>query len=87
MSDVVEHMLAPGEKMVYIARHPLLTYLPDLCDDVKQPELIEVANNHIADICNVWMSTAATGSALHFDSPDNLLVWLFGDKQVLFRPL
>ena len=86
LPDVVEHMLAPGEKMVYIAQHPLVTYLPDLCDDVKQPELIEVANKHTADICNVWMGTAATGPALHFDSPDNLLVQLVGDKQVLLLP-
>ena len=50
LSDVVEHMLAPGEKMVYMAQHPLLTYPPDLGDDVKQPELIEVANNQTADI-------------------------------------
>ncbi|CDF40389.1 unnamed protein product [Chondrus crispus] len=73
---------AAGRRL-YMAQHPLFDYVPALEDDVRQPEYIRVAGKSRADLTNVWMGTAGSGSNLHFDSADNLLVQIVGEKRVV----
>lgn len=68
---------------VYMAQHPLLDYIPALRDDISQPRYINAAAKNTADLVNLWIGSAGTGTKLHFDSADNILVQLVGRKKIL----
>ena len=94
LRDVLERMLdgdhsatAEQRGSVYLAQHPLLDYLPELARDISQPEYMAVARKEKADLINLWLGSRSTGSKLHFDSADNFLVQIVGQKRVvLFSP-
>lgn len=72
---------------VYLAQHPLLDYIPALEEDIKQPKYIAAVGKSKADVINLWMGSASTGSKLHFDTADNILVQVAGHKKlVLISP-
>lgn len=73
----------PPDGTVYLAQHPIFDYIPELKADIKQPHLLQVANKTVADVINVWMGSATSGSKLHYDSADNFLVQLVGHKTVV----
>ncbi|KAI0564457.1 Cupin-like protein [Gracilaria domingensis] len=75
------------QEEVYMAQHPILNYVPTLREDVKTPEYLKVVDKTKADLVNMWMGSSGTGTKLHFDSADNILVQLVGSKQlVLIEP-
>lgn len=64
--------------VAYLAQHPLLDQIPELCRDIEiHPRLC--GNPPFAR--NIWMGTGGTRTPLHFDS-DNLLVQIVGYKYV-----
>lgn len=92
MSSVLRAMLRTegnefGLGKVYLAQHPLFDYIPRLAQDITHPKYVAVGGSEKAELVNVWMGTAGTGTRLHFDSMDNLLVQVVGWKRVtLFAP-
>jgi hypothetical protein len=65
--------------VAYLAQHPLLDQIPELCRDiVMHPRLCGNPPN----ACNIWMGTGGTRTPLHFDSYDNLLVQIVGYKYI-----
>lgn len=84
LGDVLRKMReSDGKESIYMAQHPLFDYLPQLEHDVVQPKYMLVVGKERADLTNVWMGTEGSGSKLHFDSADNLLVQIVGEKMVV----
>lgn len=86
LSYVLEEMLRKpdeGNAAVYLAQHPLFDYIQTLAEDIEHPGYMEIVGKRQADLTNVWMGTAGSGSKLHFDSADNILVQVVGEKQVV----
>lgn len=71
-----------GDEVKYLAQHPLLDYIPELRADMRAPTFVHGDPR----IINVWMGTAGSGSALHYDTYDNFLVQLSGVKVVVLVP-
>lgn len=89
LGEVLEMMLrqsGDATETVYLAQHPLFNYIPQLEADIKHPQYMQVVGKTHADLVNVWMGTAGSGSKLHYDSADNLLVQLVGEKKVVLVP-
>ncbi|CAN8069403.1 unnamed protein product [Agarophyton chilense] len=68
---------------IYMAQHPVLNYIPDLRNDVRTPQYLNVVGKTEADLVNLWMGSSGTGTKLHFDSADNILVQLVGHKEIV----
>lgn len=75
-----------SEATVYLAQHPIFNYIPSLESDIEHPSVIQVAGKSVADVVNIWMGSASSGSKLHYDSADNILVQLVGCKTVVLIP-
>jgi Cupin-like domain len=69
---------------MYMAQHPLSTYMPVLCSDFEVPVWTVAAGDDakVNAVINFWLGSAETGSRLHYDSQDNLLVQAVGRKRV-----
>ncbi|VEU42810.1 unnamed protein product [Pseudo-nitzschia multistriata] len=64
-------------QIAYLAQHPFLDQVSDLCKDIDMnPYGVQPTN------INIWMGTGGTRTPLHFDSYDNLLIQLVGAKYV-----
>lgn len=75
---------ADDEESVYLAQHPLFDYIPELQNDVRIPRFVEAGGKGAnVDVINLWMGTSGSGSKLHFDSADNILVQVVGRKTVI----
>lgn len=75
---------AEDEESVYLAQHPLFDYIPELQNDVHIPRFVEAGGKGAnVDLINLWMGTSGSGSKLHFDSADNILVQVVGRKTVI----
>lgn len=75
---------AEDEESVYLAQHPLFDYIPELQNDVRIPRFVEAGGKGAnVDVINLWMGTSGSGSRLHFDSADNILVQVVGRKTVI----
>lgn len=72
-----------GNDAVYLAQHPLFDYIQTLEEDIEHPKYMEVVGKSKADLTNIWMGTAGSGSKLHYDSADNILVQVVGEKEVV----
>lgn len=86
VGELVRAMLSgagEGGAKVYLAQHPLFEYVRALEADVEQPRYLRAVGKETADLTNVWMGTAGSGSKLHYDSADNLLVQVVGEKRVV----
>lgn len=91
LHQVLRHMLDSSDssqhtEKVYLAQHPLLDYLPALADDISHPPYLTVAKKSKADLINLWLGSRTTGSKLHFDSADNFLVQIVGEKRLILIP-
>jgi hypothetical protein len=69
---------------MYMAQHPLSTYMPVLRSDFEVPVWTVAAGEDAKDntVINFWLGSSETGSRLHFDSQDNFLVQAVGRKRV-----
>lgn len=86
LSFVIQEMLRKPHEAnaaIYLAQHPLFDYITKLEDDIAHPSYMEIVGKRKADLTNIWMGTAGSGSKLHFDSADNILVQVVGEKQVV----
>ena len=73
----------------YLAQHRLLDQVPELNEDLgplKYLELGERAKQAKPPIRSIWLGPAETVTPLHFDWHDNLLVQIFGTKQLILYP-
>lgn len=71
----------------YLAQHQLFTQVPELLEDIREPEYCcftddEDAESEGSDI-NAWFGPAGTVSPLHFDPKHNLLAQVVGRKTVI----
>ena len=74
-------------QVMYLAQHPLFDYFPELRKHIDTPKYVEAGGSKDADLVNVWMGSAKSGTRLHYDSADNFLVQVVGWKRiVLFSP-
>lgn len=73
------------KESVYLAQHPLLDYIPAMWNDIHVPHFITAAAKEKtkADVVNIWMGTPGSGSRLHYDTADNILVQVTGEKTVI----
>lgn len=77
----------PGEKadewtaspVAYMAQHLLLAQLPELRKDIAVPHYCALGELRTL---NVWLGTAGTVTALHYDNDDNFLAQVAGFKYV-----
>lgn len=78
----ISDAINPDSRLAYLAQHPLLEQIRELCDDVdRNPCGVDPTN------INAWIGTGGTRTPLHFDSYDNLLVQIVGVKYVrLYHP-
>ncbi|PXF50183.1 Lysine-specific demethylase 8 [Gracilariopsis chorda] len=85
LAEVIDMMTRQSHttENVYMAQHPLLDYIPALRKDISQPHYMKAAGKDTADLVNLWMGSAGTGTKLHFDSADNILVQLVGRKKLV----
>lgn len=86
LGDVLLMMLTPSQdakQAVYLAQHPLFDYIPALESDIIHPKYMQVTGKTRADLMNIWMGSPKSGSKLHFDSADNFLVQVVGEKKVV----
>jgi Cupin-like domain len=68
---------------VYLAQHPLFDYVRALEGDFAVPKYAAAGGGAEGDVLvNVWMGGAGTGTRLHCDTADNLLVQVVGTKAV-----
>jgi len=70
--------------VAYLAQHLLLTQIPELRGDIAVPHYVALG---CLRTVNVWMGTAGTVTALHYDEDDNFLAQVAGFKYVrLYAP-
>lgn len=78
---------SPNKEIMYLAQHPIFDYIPLLKDHIVEPRHIRACNPAGPSLINIWMGSARSGTRLHFDTADNLLVQVVGWKRaVLFPP-
>ena len=68
-----------GDRIAYLAQHPLFEQFPKLLEDFSTPKYCEVGELWRT---NAWIGTRGTVTPLHFDSYDNLLTQVVGYKRV-----
>ena len=64
-------------KVAYMAQHQLFLQIPELIEDIKVPHYCSLGE---LQTVNLWMGTAGTVTALHYDLNDNFLVQVAGFK-------
>jgi len=65
--------------VAYMAQHQLLMQIPELRSDIAVPHYCALGK---LQTLNIWMGTAGTVTALHYDLDDNFLVQVAGFKYV-----
>lgn len=70
--------------VAYMAQHQLFLQIPELMSDIKVPHYCSLGE---LQTVNVWMGTAGTVTALHYDLDDNFLVQVAGFKPLGAKPL
>lgn len=74
----------------YLAQHNLFDQIPELRDDICIPEYCSLSMDYDKSCdpdINCWFGPAGTVSSLHYDPKNNLLVQVYGIKQILlFAP-
>mmetsp|Transcript_12497 Transcript_12497/g.45571 ORF Transcript_12497/g.45571 Transcript_12497/m.45571 type:complete len:510 (+) Transcript_12497:400-1929(+) len=68
-----------GDRIAYLAQHPLFDQFPDMLQDFSPPMYCDVGELWRT---NAWIGTRGTITPLHFDSYDNLLTQVVGYKRV-----
>ena len=66
-----------ASEVAYMAQHQLLLQIPELRSDILIPHYCALGE---LQPLNVWMGTAGTVTALHYDLDDNFLVQVAGYK-------
>jgi lysine-specific demethylase 8 len=75
--------LNSSEKM-YMQQLSLFEYFPELKDDFLLPNLID--DSKINDV-NLWIGPGGNTSQLHYDSENNFLIQVYGEKKItLYNP-
>jgi Cupin-like domain len=87
LKQVLEHMTSDSlssRSSMYMAQHPLSTYMPVLNNDFEVPKWAAVSGDGLdhSVTVNFWIGTINTGTRLHHDSQDNFLVQVIGRKRV-----
>eukprot|EP00435_Cladocopium_sp_Y103_P023478 s653_g5.t1 len=73
-----------ASEVAYMAQHQLLLQIPELRSDILIPHYCALGE---LQTVNVWMGTAGTVTALHYDLDDNFLVQVAGYKYLrLYSP-
>jgi len=67
----------------YVAQHLLLAQIPELRSDLSVPHYCALGT---LKTLNVWLGTAGTVTALHYDEDDNLFAQVAGFKYVRLYP-
>ncbi|CAE7264182.1 kdm8, partial [Symbiodinium pilosum] len=62
-------------EVAYMAQHQLLMQIPELRSDIAIPHFCSLGK---LQTVNVWIGTAGTVTALHYDLDDNFLVQVAG---------
>eukprot|EP00438_Fugacium_kawagutii_P019286 Skav217189 [mRNA] locus=scaffold557:47403:64110:+ [translate_table: standard] len=68
-----------ASKVAYMAQHQLLLQIPELRSDILVPHYCSLGE---LQTVNVWIGTAGTVTALHYDLDDNFLVQVAGYKNL-----
>ena len=66
-----------ASEVAYMAQHQLLLQIPELRNDILVPHYCALGE---LQTVNVWIGTAGTVTALHYDLDDNFLVQVAGYK-------
>lgn len=81
---------AEEQECMYLAQHPLFDYVEELRSDFSPPKWTRAAGNPdgsgLSLLVNAWIGGSGTGTKLHFDSRDNILVQVVGSKSVTLFP-
>lgn len=80
--DFIEHMMLGDntEHVAYLAQHDLFDQIPELLDDISQPEYILSEEEPRV---KAWLGPKGTVSPLHTDPSHNLLCQVFGSKKII----
>lgn len=74
------------EESIYLAQHALFEQIVSLKEDIDVPKFVQAGGREKADVVNAWIGSKGSGSSLHFDSADNILVQVVGEKVVRLAP-
>ncbi len=83
MHGVGEELQGSEDEVMYLAQHPIFDYIAELREHIRTPEFVQAGGEKEAKLVNVWMGSENSGTRLHFDSSDNLLVQVVGWKRVV----
>jgi len=77
---------AADHPIVYLAQHPLLQQIPQLGEDVREPEYCVLGEEGEVHAVNMWLGPAGTISPPHTDPYHNMLCQVVGRKYVRLYP-
>lgn len=84
---VKSHIYQTDGPTGYLAQYQLFDQIPELRDDISEPEYCCFSDNNEPVDINAWYGPKGTVSPLHHDPKRNLLAQVVGEKQVfLFSP-
>ena len=85
LREAVEQILSPQRRHHAYIRHQSLAELPALRRLLESWHAMRVVGKRV-QMRNLWLGDGGLSSGLHFDSVDNLLIQLSGEKRVLLLP-
>ncbi|KAK7574138.1 hypothetical protein V9T40_011329 [Parthenolecanium corni] len=73
------------ERIGYLAQHQLFNQIPELLDDICEPDYCVLSENYddpVGTDVNAWFGPSNTVSPLHYDPKHNFLAQVVGKKRV-----
>lgn len=85
---IEEHIYKTNNTTGYLAQYQLFEQIPELSNDISQPEYCCFSDSDETVDVNAWYGPKGTVSPLHHDPKKNLLAQVVGQKIIyLFSPL
>lgn len=84
---IKNHIFVPGSMTGYLAQYQLFDQIPELKNDITEPEYCCFSDSDDCIDIMAWYGPKGTVSPLHHDPKKNLLAQVVGEKQIfLFSP-
>lgn len=83
---ITEHIYKANGPTGYLAQYHLFDHLPELKNDITEPEYCCFSNNDDPVNVMAWFGPKGTISPVHFDAKRNLLAQVIGEKQIFMYP-
>ena len=85
LRSAMQELRSKGRNHTAYVRHQSIDSLPALSTSLRASPVWDLVGPHV-EMANLWLGDGSLGSGMHFDSVDNLLIQMRGEKRALLLP-